>query len=267
MLADMDTSAERIAFIRKAMGLTQDEFTEALNEVLKASGQPPVTRGAVGNWEREGGTGLAMRNLQALSELSGATIDWLANNRGSKPREDLLRKIGEELIGASPTVAPAEFPLTVEVVAQAAGSTLGKGATILFDQPRIGWLPMLPGLRGLEGIYGLEVTGDSMVPMFKPGKPVYVSPHSPVRKDDPIIVIEHKSSNGNAVGFIKIMVADRKDRVITRQLNPPLEISFMKAPGLTIHRVLELDDLIDYPSFAGVGDPNTPPRVRRGPKR
>jgi transcriptional regulator with XRE-family HTH domain len=74
MLLDMDTSAERISFIRKGMGLTQDEFTEALNEVLKASGQPPVTRGAVGNWEREGGTGLAMRNLQALSELTGATI-------------------------------------------------------------------------------------------------------------------------------------------------------------------------------------------------
>jgi phage repressor protein C with HTH and peptisase S24 domain len=263
----MDTLAERIAYLRLGMGLTQEEFRDALNAQLKTLGAPPVSRGAVSNWEN-GSKGLAMRNIRALSELTGATVDWIANNRGPAPREDLLRKIGEQLLGVS-LGAPGEFPLTVEIVAQAAGSTLGKGAPLLFDQPSIGWLPMLPGLRGLEGIYGLEVTGDSMVPMFKPGKPVYVSPHSPVRKDDPIIVIEHKSSNGNAVGFIKIMVADRRDRVITRQLNPPLEISFMKAPGLSIHRVLELDDLIDYAGIAAATIPDAAlaARIRRGPKR
>jgi phage repressor protein C with HTH and peptisase S24 domain len=264
----METSAERIAYLRKGMQLTQAEFTDELNRVLKSQGHPAVTRGAVGNWERDGGTGLAMRNLQAISDMTGATIDWLANNKGPPPRLDLLRKMGEQLLGVT-SPSEREFPFSVPVVAQAAGSTLGNGATILFDQDPLGWVQWLPGLAGLEGVYALEVTGDSMLPMFKPGKPVYVSPHTPAHKDDPVIIIEHRSSNGLAVGFIKVLVADRPDRIVARQLNPPLEIEFLKANGVTVHRVLEIHDLTNtnYTSIQVTREVPIVRTARRGPKR
>jgi phage repressor protein C with HTH and peptisase S24 domain len=246
----METLAERITYIRNGLGLTQEQFVDALNEVLKEAGEAPITRGAISNWEA-GTKGIARRNIRALSELSGATFEWIDSNRGQMPREDLLRRIGERFLGARPAAAGG-YPLTIEVVAQAAGSTLGKGAPILFDLPAIGYLPLLPGLVGLQGVYGLEVTGDSMIPMFRPGRAVYVSPTSPVHKDDPIIVIEHHSKNGEAVGFIKLMVADKKDRIVARQLNPPAQIEYMKAPGLTVHRVLDLSEAIGYSGIESI---------------
>jgi phage repressor protein C with HTH and peptisase S24 domain len=268
----MDTSSDRIAYLRKGMDLTQAEFTDELNKVLKSRGQPAVTRGAVGNWEREDGTGLAMRNMQAIADLTGATIDWVANNTGRPPDRALLRKIGDRLLNRTSNgeMPVADFPLTIAIRAQAAGSTLGKGALILFDLPPLGWLPQLPGLRGLENVYGLEVTGDSMLPMFKPGKPVYVSPHSPVRPGDAVIIIEEHSNNGEAVGFIKIFVADKKDRVVASQLNPPTTIDFMKAPGLQVHRVLDLGDLTGHDGgsvLGAIGANGSGQKVRRGPKR
>jgi phage repressor protein C with HTH and peptisase S24 domain len=265
----MESLAERIAFIRKGMGLTQDEFADALNQQLKSAGSPPVTRGAVGNWEK-GSKGLARRNMDAVADMVGTTLDWIGKNRGAPPSEDDLRRVGQRFlhsVGVLDATGTGGLVGTVEIYGQAAGSTLAAGTALLLDQQPIGTLPMLPGLVGLRDVYGLEVTGDSMLPMYRPGDPVYVSPHSPASPGDPIIVIEHKSRNGNPTAFIKILQDDLADRVMARQLHPTGEISFMKSPGLSTHKVLSLREILGY---AGAGtEPLTvaAPRPRRGPKR
>lgn len=268
ILGGMDTLAERIAFLRKEMGLTQEEFADAINEVLKSAGVQPVTRGAVGNWE-SGSKGIASRNLDAVAELADTTLDWLAKGRGPAPSVADLRKIGHALLG-SPLLGIAgsgSFPENVPVYGQAAGSTLDEGALLLFDQDPIATLPMLPGLRGLRDVYALEVTGESMLPMFAPKDPVYVSPHSPVAKDDPVIIIEHRSKNGNPTAFIKLFVAEKRDKIVGRQLNLPAEIGFMKKPGVSVHKVLTMREAIGY-SGVSIEPQTVPPlRFRRGPKR
>jgi phage repressor protein C with HTH and peptisase S24 domain len=207
--------------------------------------------------------------MDAIAELAGTTLDWISKGRGPAPKIDELRRVGEGILGVAGVLSIADagpFPQSVRVYGQAAGSTLDSGALLLFDQEPIGTLPMLPGLQGLRDVYALEVTGDSMLPMFAPKDPVYVSPHSPVRKDDPMIVIEHHSRNGNPTAFIKLMVANRKTEVIGRQLNPAAEIRFQKQPGVTVHKVLSLREAIGYSGIDTEPQTLPPLRFRRGPK-
>ncbi len=267
----MSELKDRIHYLRLGLGLTQEQFRDALNAELKSSGQQPVSRGAVSNWE-SGSKGAAMRNLVAISELTGASVDWLANEKGVAPLERDLKAIGSRLVAKGmPVLAvdgDAPYPESIPVYVQAAGATLGNGSAILFDQQPIGVLPMLPGLAGLRDVYGLEVTGDSMLPMFKPGDPVYVSPHSTIHRDDAMIVIEHHSRNGEALAFIKLLVAERADEVVGRQLNPAADIRYLRKPGLTIQRVLSLKEAIGYGSGSSSIDPILKVRsAARGPRR
>jgi len=268
-LGAMSELKDRITYLRLGLGLTQEQFRDALNAELRASGQQPVSRGAVSNWE-SGSKGAAMRNLIALSGLTGASIDWLANARGAGPTERDLQAIGSRLRAHNlPVLAidgGVKYPESVPVFGQAAGATLSNGAAILFDEQPIGMLPMLPGLAGLRDVYGLEVTGESMLPMFKPGDPVYVSPHSPIRKDDAMIVIEHRSRNGESLAFIKLLVAERSAEVVGRQLNPEATIRYQRKPGLTIQRVLTLREAIGY-SGGNTVPQETLQRAPRGPRR
>lgn len=72
----MDTVGQRIAYVRAALGLSQDAFGKRLE----------VSRGAVGNWERD--QGIKTENLAAIARLFGAPMDWLANGRGDPPDLD-----------------------------------------------------------------------------------------------------------------------------------------------------------------------------------
>ena len=270
ILGSMSELHERIAYLRKGLGLTQDEFASAISDVLKSQGLPPVTRGAIGNWERPG-RGIDLKNMRAIIEISGASLDWLANGNGEAPSESQLRRAGVALGAFVPALGVGAGLLAprgqIAVMGQAAGATLDDGVSIMFDQEPIGELPMLPGLAGLRDVYGLEVTGTSMMEMFKPRDPIYVSPHTPIHKDDPMIVVEHKSRNGNPIAFIKLMVQDRRDSVIARQLNPPMEIEFPKRSGLSTHRVLTLRELLGYSGIEPASQAAPAVRLRRGPKR
>lgn len=266
----MEELHDRITFIRKGLELTQEEFAEAISTVLKTQGGQPVTRGAIGNWERPG-RGIDLKNMRAITQLAEISLDWLATGTGQPPTESQLRRTGAKLLGAalpyrvSPGALPSGF---VSVVGQAAGATLDMGVEIMFDQEPIGELPMLPGLVGLRDVYALEVTGTSMLPMFKPGDPIYVSPHTPIHRDDPMIALEHRSRNGQPVAFIKLMVLERRETVVTRQLNPPAEITFNRKPGLSTHRVLTFKEVMGY--SGGMEPRSQAPeaaRIRRGPKR
>jgi len=271
IVSSMETLRDKIAYVREGLGLSQEEFADALNERLEEAGEKSISRGAIGNWEsRKTPKAPSMTNLRAISELAEASLDWLVFNKGDPPAAETLRRRGDrfraDAVFRSISPEPMAFPGTVPVFGQAAGATLDNGASVLFDQPPIGQLPLLPGLVGLRDVYGLEVTGDSMLPMFRPRDPVYVSPHSPVHRDDPIIITEHHSRNGAAVTFIKLLQANRAEQVVARQLNPPLELKFMKKPGLSIHRVLTLREALGYGAEPDV-QIAPPPRRRTARRR
>lgn len=66
----------RIRYVRKGHGLSQRAFAEKLGK--------KVERGAVVNWERGGG--VLLENLNQISSTFLVPLEWLANNRGAKPK-------------------------------------------------------------------------------------------------------------------------------------------------------------------------------------
>lgn len=70
----MKTIGERIQYVRKLAGLTQAEFAQRLT----------VSRGAVGNWERD--QGITLENLSSIARTFGISFNWLATSTGAAPQ-------------------------------------------------------------------------------------------------------------------------------------------------------------------------------------
>jgi phage repressor protein C with HTH and peptisase S24 domain len=71
----------------------------------------------------------------------------------------------------------------------------------------------LPGVS--DDAYALEVTGDSMLPLYRHGDILIVSPSAQVRKGDRVVV---KTADGEVMA--KVLTARRADRVELSSLNP-----------------------------------------------
>lgn len=242
-----DTREQRVRFIREGMGLTQEEFAAALNRLLKTRGRPTLTRGAFANWEAGGG--MSRPNLSALAAFAETSMDWIDEGSGPGPSARSLAAIGERILDSMPRARRGAGPIRepVPIWGQAAGATLDKGALILDGDP-IAYLEAPAGIAHHEDIYALEVTGTSMLPLYQSKDPIFVSPSIKPRADDIVIVYEHRSDNGKPVAFLKILVRETREAVICRQLNPVLEIRYLKKPGVTMHRVFPARELFTFVS-------------------
>ena len=74
-----------------------------------------------------------------------------------------------------------------------------------------------PGL-GDPQAYGLEITGDSMEPVFRDGDTVIVSPQANIRLGDRVVV---KTKNGEVMA--KVLLRQSARKVDLQSLNPEYE--------------------------------------------
>jgi phage repressor protein C with HTH and peptisase S24 domain len=254
MLAVMDTKGSRIAYIRQGLGLSQVAFAELVSEQLRELGKKPgITRGAVANWEQDKGIDLA--NLEVVADLGAhASLDWLVRGHGEPPEKEELRRLGEQIKARMAPPAGnvillderrGAFPESIPLFGTVAAAMLGNGAFLLSQEP-IDALPMMPGLTGEEGVYGLIVKGDSMWPMLSDGDPIYVSTVRQPHKNDLVVVQERDSANGQPQGFVKIYERETQTRLFTRQLNPDTELIFEKKRGVERHRVYTRRELAGF---------------------
>ncbi|MDO1559652.1 helix-turn-helix transcriptional regulator [Brevundimonas sp. 2R-24] len=72
----------------------------------------------------------------------------------------------------------------------------------------------LPG-AGREGVYALEVTGESMAPLYRDGDRLLVDPSAEVRKGDRVVV---KTRAGEVMA--KELARQTANRLVLRSLNP-----------------------------------------------
>ena len=66
-----------------------------------------------------------------------------------------------------------------------------------------------------EGVYALEVSGDSMVPLYREGDRVVVSPGETVRRGDRVVV---RTRNGEVM--IKVLARETSKTIELHSVNP-----------------------------------------------
>lgn len=241
----MNTVAERITYLRQMHNRTQAEFAEAVEKQRRSmpdGGTDTVSRGAVGNWES--GKGISRSNMQAIAEAFGISFDWLVTGRGTPPTPQTIPPALPELRGEArrASVGLPEMNRDLPVLGTAAAAAIGQGAFQLTSDV-IEYVARPPGLAGAKGVYALYVEGDSMLPRFSPGELIFVHPGRPISAGDVVVVQEPDSENGEPRAFIKILISKGGASIRTRQLNPPLEISFRHRDGVTVHKVMSTNEL------------------------
>lgn len=85
------TVGARIRELRSQHDLTQEGFTARLNQGLPKAKH--VTRGAVGNWERD--QGIKRENLELISTVFSISFEWLATGRGEMSARTVV-PVGQE---------------------------------------------------------------------------------------------------------------------------------------------------------------------------
>ena len=109
-----------------------------------------------------------MESVSRLLEASGATVeefsDLLTGRKNQPPRRKLIPLLGFAKAGKGGFFDDSGFP---------AGN---------------GWDEIdVPGVTDQNG-YGLEITGDSMLPVYREGDTIIVSPSATLRKGDRVVV-------------------------------------------------------------------------------
>jgi phage repressor protein C with HTH and peptisase S24 domain len=244
MFFPMAKKSNRIRWVRERANLTQEEFARALNTVEGIK----VTRGAVGNWEREDGDMPSLKNLSAIAEKFGVSLDWLQTGRGELPQSVNLpvetppltsmqkahnvggqiktnARIGEAVAGF------ARIPIR--------GTSMGgrEGYLILGDQ-YLGDVLAPPALVDVPDAYAVYVIGNSMLERYQHGEIVYVHPYAPVRKDDDCVVQISMGEGEPPHGFIKRFVSMDDNQLKVRQLNPKKVLTWPRAKVISVHRIV-----------------------------
>ena len=231
----------RIKWVRKRAGLSQERFAEALGTVDGVK----VTRGAVGNWELGGG--ISRANMAAISDKFDVPLDWLEFGRGDIPHNV---KSSEEL-RLTPTERPGSVDPQIHQNARVGEPVRGftripvrgigmggkDGAVILGDQ-YLGDVLAPPALADVPDAYAVYVIGDSMLERFRHGELVYVHPYAPVRKDDDCVVQIIAAEGEPPHGFVKRFVSMDDKQLKVQQLNPRRVLTFPRGKVLAVHRII-----------------------------
>lgn len=100
-------------------------------------------------------------------------------------------------------------------------------------------------LEGIKDAYALYLTGSSMVPWRKKGQLVYVHPGQPPQIEDHVVVQLKPPRDGEAPhAMVKQLVKMTGRDIVLRQYNPPRDMPFPRSRIVTIHRVVEWDELL-----------------------
>lgn len=243
MFFPMGKLGNRIKFVRKQAGLSQERFAEALGTVEGVK----VTRGAVGNWELGGG--ITRANLAAIADKFNAPLDWLEFGKGELPQKVSpgTRHNADTDISKSTSLADV-IPHNARIGDTVKGFTRipirghgmgGKdGAFIFGADQNFGDVAAPPILADIPDAYAVYVIGDSMEERFRHGEVVFVHPYMPVRKDDDCVVQISGGPGEQPVGYIKRFISMDDERLKLLQLNPRKVLTFPRAHVVAVHRIV-----------------------------
>lgn len=188
-------------------------------------------------------------NRAQVSKDAGLNRTYLADLFAGKKKSvqhEKLRLIAEQLettpdylTGDSETPSRPMQARTLPVMGTAAGSLTGAWQ---FTGEIIETFPVPPGLVGVRDAYALYVTGESMLPAFKPRDPVFVNPNHPVRSGDIVVIQEER--DGDTYAWVKEFTRNDETHIVTRQYNPDGEVKFNRRYVISVHRVLPMAEVL-----------------------
>ena len=244
MEAGFDDVMARIERKLDQHGMTEREAS------LKAVGKPDLIR----DMKRRRGLPTSER-LDRLARLLGTTTDWLLHGGMEGPILDraMLNPDGTVRSEAAragaiasdirSTWAGAEPHKPVPLIGSAFGGeweTEIEMTELRFSEV-LDYLARPPILQMDPDSYALEIVGESMAPRFEPGERAFVSPLSPVRIGDDVVVqlanADHQSAADVRIALIKRLTKRSPECLELRQFNPDRTFLLPVERVSTVHRV------------------------------
>ena len=129
---------------------------------------------------------------------------------------------------------PSE-PLARDIQVKGVGAANSRGEYQLVEGP-IDHVRRPPGIPAAQGVYAIYVVGDSMLPRYEAGDPVYVSELRAVEVNDHVLIQIHEE-HGEARAMIKQLIKRTETKIVLKQHNPPRTIEIARAPNVVLHRI------------------------------
>lgn len=209
-------------------------------------------------------TGLSARSASLRAGLSESFIRNILTGKSKSPRGDTLSRLADVLgtsemwllkgegddgqiapSGTSPARATAFQPQLIpgsELVSSNrdlpiyAAAKGGDGHVIVTFEP-IDYMKRPAVLENVKGGYGLLITGDSMVPAYRPGETALINPNLPPARDTDV-VLYHTNGTNESEAIIKRLVGINDREWSLEQYNPMLQFTEFRAEWPICHRVV-----------------------------
>lgn len=222
----MQTIGSRIKTARQARGLTQQQVADHFG----------IRRVSVTQWESDTTTPTVER-LSELAMLLGVTPEWLLSQTGAGPA---IVEESPRMKGMKPVIIPGDQLVhpskRLPIYAAAMG---GNGHSIVtFEEIDNVKMPTI--LENVRGGYGILITGDSMVPAYRPSDIGLINPNLPPARDTDVILYHRPPiwQSGEEEAIIKHLVGmnDREWRL--EQYNPAQIFTEHRSDWPICHRVV-----------------------------
>lgn len=230
--------------------LMAEEFPNGLKTAMDAAGKGPselaaeveTNRQNITRWSK-GQRKLTVDWARKLAPFLDTTPERLLLDTASGP--EVIRPGGPEASTVEPaTNAPTLSQLgdfDVEVRGISVG---GSDDEFYFNGEVIDHIRRPPGIKRAKNVFALNVSGDSMMPRYEPGEPIYVQRTNPAVGDYVVVELYPEDDGHAGKSFLKQLVRRTGRRVTCSQFNPPKEVEFDAGEVKEIFRVLKPRELL-----------------------
>lgn len=196
---------------------------------------------------RRNAMGMSQEDLAKEAGVSQATIDKIENDRTQKskflpevfaaldlplstlktPQGDISRAVGFSPLASKPSNMTPIF-----------GTAEGGNGNIQITSDPVEFIPTPHALINVRGAYCVIVSGESMVPSFRPGQLALVHPYLPPRPGEDVILYQDHE-NGDSSVIIKHLVKVKSDCWVVEQYNPAKTIELKRSQWAKCHVVIQ----------------------------
>jgi len=189
--------------------------------------------------------GWNQEKLAKEAGVSQGTIDKIENDRSQKskflpevfvalglPLEDLASKSDiSKTLGMMPLTAKPSHMTPIF------GTAEGGNGNIQITTDPVEYIPTPHPLANVPGAYAVIVSGESMVPSFRPGDIALVHPYMPPRPAVDVILYKNRE-DGDSMVIIKHLSRLKPDKWILEQWNPAKSLELSRTEWPRCHVVI-----------------------------